>query len=159
MILKPVCTQTTPTPLTRPVLTKVRYELLTQLLANRHTAANFAVSFLLNWILGPMLMTGLAWAGLPDLPAFRSGVIMVGLARCIAMVLIWNQVGWGWVWCGGLRWVGMGVVWCGGLVATRNELKQRSTPVQHPCLQPLITMQPLAQPTNSWLWVTLRCAP
>ncbi|KIY91807.1 arsenite transporter, ACR3 family [Monoraphidium neglectum] len=74
-----------------PVLTKVRYELLTQLLGRRSTLVNFAVSFALNWLLGPALMTGLAWAGLPDLPRFRNGVIMVGLARCIAMVLIWNQ--------------------------------------------------------------------
>lgn len=71
----------------------MRYELLPRLLSTRAAASNFLVSFLLNWILGPALMTGLAWACLPDLPAFRSGVIMVGLARCIAMVLIWNQVG------------------------------------------------------------------
>ena len=79
----------------RPVLTKVRYELLHELLLHRSALKHFAVSFLLNWLLGPALMTALAWACLPDLPAFRSGVIMVGLARCIAMVLIWNQVGGG----------------------------------------------------------------
>ncbi len=98
----------------RPVLTKVRYELLTQLLASRHVAVNFAISFALNWVVGPALMTGLAWGGLPDLPAFRNGVIMVGLARCIAMVLIWNQVG-GWV--GGRRprrcRSAHGFGWCG----------------------------------------------
>lgn len=75
-----------------PVLTKVRYELLPRLLGSRAAALNFAVSFALNWVLGPALMAALAWACLPDLPAFRSGVIMVGLARCIAMVLIWNDV-------------------------------------------------------------------
>lgn len=75
-----------------PVLTKVRYELLGRLLSSRATATNLAVSAALNWLLGPALMTGLAWACLPDLPAFRSGVVMVGLARCIAMVLIWNQL-------------------------------------------------------------------
>jgi arsenite transporter len=75
-----------------PVLTKVRYELLPRMMSSRAAIANFSVSFFLNWILGPALMTGLAWACLPDLPRFRAGVIMVGLARCIAMVLIWNEV-------------------------------------------------------------------
>lgn len=84
-----------------PVLTKVRYELLHELLAHPEVLRHFAVSFFLNWIVGPALMTALAWACLPDLPAFRSGVIMVGLARCIAMVLIWNQVSVG----GGGWWV------------------------------------------------------
>lgn len=46
----------------------------------------------LNWIVGPFVMLGVAWATLPDLPTYRTGVIMVGLARCIAMVMIWNQL-------------------------------------------------------------------
>lgn len=64
-----------------PVLTKVQYEKLGAFLSNRAIAKQMGVSFVLNWLLGPALMTGLAWACLPDLPGFRSGVIMVGLAR------------------------------------------------------------------------------
>ncbi len=50
------------------------------------------ISIALNWLVGPLLMTALAWATLPDLPAHRNGVILVGLARCIAMVLLWNNL-------------------------------------------------------------------
>ncbi|RKO85416.1 sodium bile acid symporter family-domain-containing protein, partial [Blyttiomyces helicus] len=48
------------------------------------------LSVFLNWVVGPLVMLGVAWATLPDLPDYRTGVIMVGLARCIAMVMIWN---------------------------------------------------------------------
>lgn len=75
-----------------PVLTKVRYELLHVLFKSKYVVKQFSVSFVLNWIIGPALMTALAWACLPDLPNFRNGVIMVGLARCIAMVLLWNDL-------------------------------------------------------------------
>lgn len=75
-----------------PVLTKVRYELLGRLLGQRAVAKQLAVSTFLNWLIGPALMTALAWMCLPDLPQYRNGVIMVGLARCIAMVLIWNDL-------------------------------------------------------------------
>ncbi len=64
-----------------PVLTKVQYEKLAGFLRDKATARQLGVSFVLNWLLGPALMTGLAWACLPDLPGFRNGVIMVGMAR------------------------------------------------------------------------------
>ncbi|BEJ11529.1 hypothetical protein CspHIS471_0109510 [Cutaneotrichosporon sp. HIS471] len=50
------------------------------------------ISLVLNWLIAPFLMLGLAWATLPDQPTYRTGVIMVGLARCIAMVMIWNHL-------------------------------------------------------------------
>jgi len=49
-------------------------------------------SLVVNWIVAPLIMVALAWMTLPDLPDYRSGVILVGVARCIAMVLIWNQL-------------------------------------------------------------------
>jgi ACR3 family arsenite efflux pump ArsB len=54
--------------------------------------AQIATSLVLNWLVGPFVMLALAWAALPDLESYRIGVIMVGLARCIAMVTIWNQI-------------------------------------------------------------------
>jgi ACR3 family arsenite transporter len=72
-----------------PVLARVRYEELGRLRAER---ALFASSLVLNWLIGPAVMFALAWLLLPDQPAYRTGLIIVGLARCIAMVLIWSEL-------------------------------------------------------------------
>lgn len=72
-----------------PVLAKVKYEELGKI---RHAAQQFSVSLILNWVIGPAIMYVLAWIFLPDLPGYRTGLIIVGLARCIAMVLIWNML-------------------------------------------------------------------
>lgn len=75
-----------------PILTKVEYERLPLLLKTQRLWAQICLSLIINWIFGPFLMLGLAWATLPDLEDYRIGIIMVGLARCIAMVMIWNQI-------------------------------------------------------------------
>ncbi|MFC3982879.1 ACR3 family arsenite efflux transporter [Streptosporangium jomthongense] len=72
-----------------PVLAKVRYDRLGAVTGDRRLLLS---SLLLNWVVGPALMFALAWTLLPDLPAYRTGLIIVGLARCIAMVLIWNDL-------------------------------------------------------------------
>jgi len=72
-----------------PVLAKVRYESIGHHVANRKL---LGTSLFFNWVLGPLVMFALAWAFLPDLPAYRNGLILIGLARCIAMVLIWNTL-------------------------------------------------------------------
>ncbi|OZJ04249.1 hypothetical protein BZG36_02483 [Bifiguratus adelaidae] len=75
-----------------PVLCKVQYEILHHIFRQRHVWVQIGISIVLNWIIGPIIMTALAWATLPDLPGYRTGIVFVGLARCIAMVLIWNQL-------------------------------------------------------------------
>ncbi|CAM6097975.1 unnamed protein product [Calypogeia fissa] len=75
-----------------PVLCRVKYELLYKMLKSGQLSKNLVLSLVLNWVVGPALMTGLAWATLPDLPHYRTGVILIGIARCIAMVLIWNEL-------------------------------------------------------------------
>ncbi|KAH6879419.1 sodium bile acid symporter family-domain-containing protein [Thelonectria olida] len=73
-----------------PILCKVRYESLHKLLAHRDMWKQIGFSIVINWVVAPFLMLGLAWAFLPDKSELRIGLILVGLGRCIAMVLIWN---------------------------------------------------------------------
>jgi ACR3 family arsenite transporter len=75
-----------------PILCKVRYETLHLLLQHRQLWYHLGVSFVLNWIVAPLFMVALAWAFLPDRQDLREGLIFVGIARCIAMVLIWNEL-------------------------------------------------------------------
>lgn len=72
-----------------PVLAKVRFDRIDSVTSDRRL---LIASLLLNWVLGPLLMFTLAWLMLPDLPEYRTGLIIVGLARCIAMVIIWNDL-------------------------------------------------------------------
>jgi ACR3 family arsenite transporter len=76
-----------------PVLTKVRYEDLGKMSHDGVSDTRFfGVSLFLGWVVGPLFMFALAWLLLGDQPAYRTGVIIVGLARCIAMVLVWNDI-------------------------------------------------------------------
>ena len=87
-----------------PILCKVRYETLHRVFAHRQIWIQLGFSVIANWIVAPLLMVsgrccllwctsanktqlGLAWAFLPDEPGLRNGLIFVGLARCIAMVI------------------------------------------------------------------------
>ena len=72
-----------------PVLAKVRYEELGKI---GDAKRQFSVSLVLNWLIGPAVMFALAWIFLANEPGFRTGLIITGLARCIAMVLIWNML-------------------------------------------------------------------
>ncbi|KAJ3187552.1 hypothetical protein HK101_009375 [Irineochytrium annulatum] len=94
-----------------PVLCKVRYEKLHLLISDRSAVRIIAFSLAVNVVIAPLIMTALAWICLPDLEHERTGIILVGVARCIAMVLIWNQL------------AGGDPEWCAILVAV-NSLVQ-----------------------------------
>ena len=72
-----------------PPLAKVRYDKTREIAADKRL---LTVSLLLNWVVGPAVMFALAWIFLPDEPELRTGLIIVGLARCIAMILVWSDL-------------------------------------------------------------------
>lgn len=72
-----------------PPLAKVRYDKAHKIATDKRL---MAVSLTLNWLIGPAFMFALAWIFLPDQPELRTGLIVVGLARCIAMVLVWSDL-------------------------------------------------------------------
>ncbi|EXF73016.1 arsenical-resistance protein [Colletotrichum fioriniae PJ7] len=75
-----------------PILCKVQYEKLHTIFRTREIWIQLGFSIILNWIVAPLFMLALSWAFLPDKQGLRNGLILVGIARCIAMVLIWTSL-------------------------------------------------------------------
>ena len=75
-----------------PPLSKVHYEELRAITKQPEAKRMIMVSLILNYLVGPMLMFALAWIFLPNQTEFRIGLILTGIARCIAMVIVWNTL-------------------------------------------------------------------
>ncbi|EFQ28895.1 arsenical-resistance protein [Colletotrichum graminicola M1.001] len=75
-----------------PILCKVQYEKLHNVFRTREVWIQLVFSAIVNWVVAPLFMLALSWAFLPDKPGLRNGLILVGIARCIAMVLIWTSL-------------------------------------------------------------------
>lgn len=75
-----------------PPICKVSWESIHIYLKKPYVMKELLISFTMNWIVGPLLMTALSWLVLFKFQEYRQGIIMIGIARCIAMVLIWNQI-------------------------------------------------------------------
>lgn len=73
-----------------PPLARVRYEDLRKIMREKGSKTMLSTSLVLNWVVGPLLMFALAWVFLAGYPDLRNGLIIIGLARCIAMVIVWN---------------------------------------------------------------------
>jgi ACR3 family arsenite transporter len=75
-----------------PPLARVKYEELKEIPKQPEAKLMFSTSLILNYVVGPLLMFALAWIFLPDNVYFRIGLILTGVARCIAMVIVWNSL-------------------------------------------------------------------